>query len=218
MKDSSHNVEKIRYEYRAKNTLAVFFPDEFGHLEKSEKPDWIDSTNNIGVEVVRVLDSDCLEERRSFSKKFAGKSKLMLSPKLKVQLSKYNGRTYTARELGISDADVIVSHCHTVLVNVDMILSAINRKIKLLGDYENFDRTYLYVLCDTNISCAEIGSIFISCHELQQKSEKKFRGIFIDDGVKMYRHDFCNGTTSERNLSDVAQQVFVRTKMEIKNV
>lgn len=100
MKDSSHNVEKIRYEYRAKNTLAVFFPDEFGHLEKSEKPDWIDSTNNIGVEVVRVLDSDCLEERRSFSKKFAGKSKLMLSPKLKVQLSKYNGRTYTARELG----------------------------------------------------------------------------------------------------------------------
>ena len=74
MKKATHNIEKSRYEYRAKNTLALLFPDEFSGLEKSEKPDWADNMNSIGVEVVRVLDSDFLKERKHFSKKVAGNS------------------------------------------------------------------------------------------------------------------------------------------------
>ena len=48
MKKATHNIEKSRYEYRAKNTLALLFPDEFSGLEKSEKPDWADNMNSIG--------------------------------------------------------------------------------------------------------------------------------------------------------------------------
>ena len=217
MKDSMHDIEKSRYEYRAKNTLAIFFPDEFGGLEKSERPDWIDSANNIGVEVVRVLNNECIEERKSFSKKLAGKSKSTLSEKEKAQLSKYEGSIYTARELGISNSDVIISHCCTTFCDVDMVWRAINRKRDLLQSYSNFNRYYLYVLCDAGIGMAEIKEVFDLCHKEQQKSKKRYCGVFIDDGEKLYRHDFFDGTTSERALLEVAQEVFIRTEKEIKN-
>ena len=64
----------------------------------------------------------------------------------------------------------------------------------------------------------EIDKIFECCHEAQRESEKQFYGMFIDDGVKLYRHDFCDRRTVERSLSDVVREVFIRTEVEIKNV
>ena len=218
MKKATHNIEKSRYEYRAKNTLALLFPDEFSGLEKSEKPDWADNMNSIAVEVVRVLDSDFLKERKHFSKKVAGNSKSALPPKVKGELENYKGRTYTARELGISDSDVIGSHCYTMLKDGDMVLCEVEKKIELLKSYMAFNRMYLYIQCDMNFSCVEIDKIFECCHEAQRESEKQFYGMFIDDGVKLYRHDFCDRRTVERSLSDVVREVFIRTEVEIKNV
>ena len=40
----------------------------------------------------------------------------------------------------------------------------------------------------------------------------------VAHGVKLYRYDFCVGTILKRNLSDAAQEIFVRTEVEIKNV
>lgn len=218
MENATHNIDKNRYEYRAKNTLATLFPNEFSGLEKREKPDWVDSVNSIGVEVVRVLDSDCPKERKHFSKIVAGNPESTLPQKVKGELDNYKGRTYTARELGISDSDVIAAHCYTLLKDGDMVLDEVGKKIDLLKSYLDLNRMYLYILCDMNFSCGEIDKIFECCHEAQRESEKQFYGMFIDDGVKLYRHDFCDRRTVERSLSDVAREVFIRTEMEIKNV
>ena len=48
-----HDIGKLGAEYRAKNTLVALFPDEFDGLEKSERPDWVDYENRIGMEVVK---------------------------------------------------------------------------------------------------------------------------------------------------------------------
>ena len=51
-----HDIGKLGAEYRAKNTLVALFPDEFDGLEKSERPDWVDYENRIGMEVVQAID------------------------------------------------------------------------------------------------------------------------------------------------------------------
>lgn len=88
--------------------------------------------------------------------------------------------------------DVIAAHCYTLLKDGDMVLDEVGKKIDLLKSYLDLNRMYLYILCDMNFSCGEIDKIFECCHEAQRESEKQFYGMFIDDGVKLYRHDFCN--------------------------
>lgn len=173
----------------------------------------------MGVEVVRILDDASLKERKHFSKEIAGKSKSTLSAKTTDELSKYKGSVYTARDLGILDSDVITTHCYTLHEKFDRVLKIIDRKIELLQKcYSNLDKSYLYILYDMNISCSKVEKIFEHCYKTQQKSKKRFCGIFIDDGSKLYRYNFSNGTILEKEILSAAQEIFIMTEMDINGV
>lgn len=136
--DNSHDRKKMLYEYRAKNTLKLIYPNEFDHLVKSEKPDWKDETKSIGVEVVRATDNDALSGRRNFLK-ISGKNISSVSAKDTESVTKYGGNLY----IDPATNKIITAEEHSVIGGLgEAVCSALSKKlptpVKCIGVNDEF--------------------------------------------------------------------------------
>lgn len=212
--NAEHNKEKNRYEYRAKNTLLEIFPSEFDGLKKSEKPDWVDASKSVGVEVVRATDRHFQKEIGHFNNKAAGQKRETLSMK-----EEYKGRSYTAKDLGLPGGSTIISHSYTIQDMGEILKETVKEKIAHINSgkkkYQELRTLCLYVICETVICYANPEAILEFINFVQQDYKNKFAELFVDDGYVLYRYCFTDGTTAVNKLDPVAQRIFVRTEKEI---
>ena len=217
-----HDIGKLRAEYRAKNTLMELFPDEFDGLEKSERPDWVDYENRIGMEVVQAIDGKYREEKKHFSNKIAGKKLDNLSQKDMRSIKRYQGRIFTEKELGISNDSTVASHSYTMYGEIDRLYDAVKKKLALINKeqngYQKLRHIFLYVLCDTVVTYDDVKELFKFIHAEQQGYSERFSGVFIDDGYALYQYRLDDEFITYHILFDIAQKVYVKTESEIREV
>lgn len=213
---NNHNERKMLYECRAKNTLIHFYPDEFGHLEKSEKPDWTDKSKSIGVEVVRATNKEALSGRRNFLK-ISGKRKDEVSSKELEAVTKYNGLLYID-----PNTNVISAHIAAFDRAETMLKDAFSKKVRLINNtnekYLELNKLFLYVICDSPLGQSSAKRLLESLAAIQDSALKKFDGVFVDDGYFLYRYTFSNKIFLASDTSDVevGKEIFVRSLQESK--
>lgn len=216
-----HDIGKLGAEYRAKNTLVALFPDEFDGLEKSERPDWVDYENRIGMEVVQAIDGKYLEEKKHFSNKIAWKKLDDLLPEEKRSIKRYQGRIFTEKELGISNDSTAASHSYTMYGETAKLYDAVKKKLALINKeqngYQKLHHIFLYVLCDTAVTYDDVRELFKFIHAEQERYCERFSGVFIDDGYALYQYRSDDGFITYHMLFDIAQEVYVKTKSEIRD-
>lgn len=214
---SSHDRKKMLYEYRAKNTLKLIYPNEFGCLIKSEKPDWKDETKSIGVEVVRATDNDALAGRRNFLK-MSGKNINSVSAKDIESVTKYGGNLYIDPATNIVTSHIAALDFAETMVNREFL-----KKVLLINDtqekYFKLDNLFLYIICDAPVGCTLAEKLFETFDDIQQSYALKYSGVFVDDGYLLYRYSFVNKVFSTADVSSVSagKEVFIQTIQELDN-
>lgn len=218
-----HSKGKNRYEYRAKNTLLEFFPNEFNNLQKSEKPDWIDINRGVGVEVVRATNETFQKDKDHIEKKIAGNDLEKLSPKEQRSIGRCKGNIYTTRDLGFSRINTIASYCYAYYTGEvkEMLKETIMNKIRRINsgreNYQSLQFIALYVVCDAEICYIEPLEVFDSIRVAQQECKNKFAELFVDDGVDLYRYCFSDGSAAINKFSsENVKNIFVKTEQEIR--
>ena len=215
--DNSYDRKKMLYEYRAKNTLKLIYPNEFDHLVKSEKPDWKGETKSIGVEVVRATDNDALAGRRNFLK-ISGKNISSVSAKDIESVTKYGGNLY------IDPAtNVVTSHIAALDFAETMLNREFLKKVLLINDtqekYFKLDNLFLYIICDAPLGRTLAEKLFETFDDIQQSYALKYSGVFVDDGYLLYQYSFVNKVFSTADVSSVGagKEVFIQTIQELDN-
>ena len=79
------------YELLAKSTLEVVFPQEFKELKSSDKPDLIDTSFQMGIEVIHPIDEKHKELDSYYDKNLSGK---IIGQVSEDGLSKFRSNSY----------------------------------------------------------------------------------------------------------------------------
>lgn len=215
--DNSHDRKKMLYEYRAKNTLKLIYPNEFDHLVKSEKPDWKDETKSIGVEVVRATDASALAGRNNFLK-ISGKNISSVSAKDIESVTKYGGNLYIDPATNIVTSHIAALDFAETMVNREFL-----KKVLLINDtqeeYFKLDNLFLYIICDAPLGRTLAEKLFETFDDIQQSYALKYSGVFVDDGYLLHRYSFVNKVFSTADVSSVGagKEVSIQTIQELDN-
>ena len=197
------------YEIFAKISLQNVFPDEFSNLTLSDRPDLIDDTRKLGIEVTYATNEK--EERLNayYQDSLFGKRIEQISSK---GLSVFRKNKYDI---------VFDGETHTVSAykkeyepfDINIVYEAIERKFLKLnsGLYKYPDNTSLYLEMSkysyefADMSVAE--KILYYANELKLKNTFAFKEIFYDCIFVMYRCNLLNGTIEKIDLENICDKI-----------
>ena len=197
------------YEIFAKISLQNVFPDEFFNLTLSDRPDLIDDTRKLGIEVTYATNEK--EERLNayYQDSLFGKRIEQISSK---GLSVFRKNKYDI---------VFDGETHTVSAykkeyepfDINIVYEAIERKFLKLnsGLYKYPDNISLYLEMSkysyeiADMSVAE--KILSYANELKSKNTFAFKEIFYDCIFIMYRCNLLNGTVEKIDLERICDKI-----------
>lgn len=197
------------YEIFAKISLQNVFPDEFSNLTLSDRPDLIDDTRKLGIEVTYATNEK--EERLNayYQDSLFGKRIEQISSK---GLSVFRKNKYDI---------VFDGETHTVSAykkeyepfDINIVYEAIERKFLKLnsGLYKYPDNISLYLEMSkysyeiADMSVAE--KILSYANELKSKNTFAFKEIFYDCIFIMYRCNLLNGTVEKIDLERICDKI-----------
>ena len=139
---NKHN-NSIWYELLAKCTLEIVFPQEFNNLKSSDKPDLIDDSRRMGIEVIHPIDERHMQLEAYYQKFLSGKK---LSEIPEMGLEKFRENLY---DVMISQDDGII-HAYRKpyeAFDIELLYRAIDKKYEKLNKkhYLHVNHVSLYL-------------------------------------------------------------------------
>lgn len=197
------------YEIFAKISLQNVFPDEFSNLTLSDRPDLIDDTRKLGIEVTYATNEKEEKLNAYYQDSLFGKRIEQISSK---GLSVFRKNKYDI---------VFDGETHTVSAykkeyepfDINIVYEAIKRKFLKLnsGLYKYPDNISLYLEMskysyeNADMSVAE--KILSYANELKSKNTFAFKEIFYDCIFVMYRCNLLNGTVEKIDLESICDKI-----------
>ena len=197
------------YEIFAKISLQNVFPDEFSNLTLSDRPDLIDDTRKLGIEVTYATNEKEEKLNAYYQDSLFGKRIEQISSK---GLSVFRKNKYDI---------VFDGETHTVSAykkeyepfDINIVYEAIERKFLKLnsGLYKYPDNISLYLEMskysyeNADMSVAE--KILSYANELKSKNTFAFKEIFYDCIFVMYRCNLLNGTVEKIDLESICDKI-----------
>lgn len=197
------------YEIFAKISLQNVFPDEFSNLTLSDRPDLIDDTRKLGIEVTYATNEREEKLNAYYQDSLFGKRIEQISSK---GLSVFRKNKYDI---------VFDGETHTVSAykkeyepfDINIVYEAIERKFLKLnsGLYKYSDNISLYLEMSkhsyeiADMSVAE--KILSYANELKSKNTFAFKEIFYDCIFVMYRCNLLDGTIEKIDLGNICDKI-----------
>ena len=197
------------YELYAKSVLELLFPEEFGNLCLSDKPDLIDNASCFGIEVTHPTDED--------DEKYDSYFRENLFDKTINELPARGLRRFTdsKRELIFDkDSSRVESYKKPyVPFDIELIYTAIRKKFTKLNSglytYHNNIKLYLNmsVYSLENINENTVNNIMEYAINLKNSSEYSFKEIYYDCLMVLYRINLDTRTIEEYDLLDLLDSI-----------
>ena len=197
------------YEIFAKISLQNVFPDEFSNLTLSDRPDLIDDTRKLGIEVTYATNEKEEKLNAYYQDSLFGKSieqiwskGLCVFRKNKYDIV-FDGETHT----------VSAYKKEYEPFDINIVYEAIERKFSKLnsGLYKYPDNISLYLEMSkysyeiADMSVAE--KILSYANELKSKNTFGFKEIFYDCIFVMYRCNLLNETIEKIDLENICDKI-----------
>ncbi|MGN0342905.1 MAG: hypothetical protein ACI4DO_08935 [Roseburia sp.] len=199
--------EKLLNEIYAAVSLKYLWPMYRPCFVKSESPDWINETMDLGLEVSQALLPDDGQEE-SFIEQFLGCRREELPPqaleKYGERLHFYNDRFWAI----LPDPNVQQDYIAKAKYRFDRKLEKLN------SNYRNMRYNGLYLFLHPNReSDVDAGQLFEYMGLRQQEQERRFDWVFLNCVQKIY---VCNYIQNEINAIKLPQNAekFLNTEAE----
>ena len=199
------------YEMRALHTLRIVFPDEFGNLILSDKPDLVDDDRKMGVEVVHPANPKEMEFSAYFYKNFENKH-IDQVPKKGLKKFRENGYDVCLNE----QSKIIHSYKHSCQpFDIQIIFDAINHKVDKLNkmEYRYSSNISLYLemsCCGFEFANLKIAKQLLDyTNNLQRDKRLQYKEIFFDCLFPFFRCNIEKNEITEFDLSDLIDDIDV---------
>ena len=197
------------YELLAKSTLEVVFPEEFKNLKSVDKPDLVDVSMEMGIEVIHPVDKKGMQMDSFYQKCLCGKALSEVSEK---GLCRFRENSYDV----MIDQDTGTIHAYKKIYqefNIELLYEAIEKKVKKLND-----RQYLYAtnaslylemaMCSLeSMNCSVAEKILDFAINQQKRYSIFYKEIFYDCMLVLYRINLVTGTITKHDISDLSDSI-----------
>ena len=200
------NNNGTKYEQYARLVLLELFPNEFANLQLSDRPDIIDRSSGLGIEVTHPCQPDYEEAESVFDKFFAEKSVADLDPKRLARFRKSGYDVLYFIENRVSGIRFLKGYSSQEWV---MAQKAIQKKLNRLNahlyQYENNICLYLASMLfnfDRDYD-SFARALFFYAKKESNNYTLHFKELFYDNSVYLYRIDIDNETIMRYDLESV---------------
>lgn len=196
----------FKYEIYAQSILSSLFPNKYGNLQLSDRPDLIDPVLQLGVEVVHPCVTSEEEAIRVFDKYFAERETETLDQERLSRLRKsgydvisWNGKQVQALQF---------PQAYTLQV-LKPNISAVQNKLQKLNahlyQYEHNLSLYLATMqYGFEYDYDEIARyILFYCRQMSQEYEIRFQKVFYDVCHYLYLCSIDGNTIDRYNIQDI---------------
>lgn len=178
--------EKLLNEIYAVVSLKYLWKEYRPYFVKSESPDWINETMDLGLEVSQaLLPSDGQEE--DFIERYLGCLKeelpLLAFEKYGERLNFYNGRFWAI----LPECDEQQDYLFKAKYRFDRKLEKLNTNYT----YKKYNGLYLF-LHPADEQDIDVDALFFYMQERQKRTEKQFDWVFLNCVKKIYVCDSRN--------------------------
>ena len=195
----------------------MVFPQEFKELKSSDKPDLIDTSLQMGIEVIHPIDEKHKELDSYYDKNLSGK---IIGQVSEDGLSKFRSNSYDVIADSF-DGTIYAYRRPYKEFEIELLYNAISKKVKKLNQkqyrYSNNISLYLEMaMCSlqiANLSVAE--KILNYTKELQKTVVWSYKEIFYDCLYTLYR---INLTTDEITEIDMFPLTDAINQRHIENM
>ncbi len=197
------------YELLAKTTLEVVFPQEFKELESADKPDLIDNSCQMGIEVIHPIDKRHMQLEAYYNKFLSGKT---LSQVPKIGLAKFRENSY---DVMISPDDGIIHSYKKPYeqFDIELLYDAIDKKLKKLNEnqysYSNNISLYLEMaMCSLESMEQSVAKKILShAKKLQKQYHLFYKEIFYDCIMVLYRINITTEKITKYDISHLSESI-----------
>ena len=175
--------EKIlEEERRAKIILETLFP-KYSSLEKSERPDWIDTACSLGVEVTLATDFNVNKNTDHIQKKLINKNIETVSEKSQERLAESGLHLVTKQKNDKKKIGEIIGAVRIYKeAEHELIFNAMQSKYPKM--YPNLECFVLYIVAYSifpqTFGKADRKNVFDKAQEFEKQYEFRFNQIIID--------------------------------------
>ena len=202
------------YELLAKSTLQVVFPEEFKALKSSDKPDLIDTSLKMGIEVIHPVDERQMQLDSFYQKFLSGKTIAEVSEK---GLSRFRENLYDIM-IDKNDGTIYAYKKPYQEFNIELLYEAIEKKAKKLNEsqylYSTNASLYLEMaMCSLeSMHCSVAEKILDYAINQQNQYPLFYKEIFYDCIMALYRINLVTRTITKYDISDLADSIDVKFK------
>ena len=199
--------EKLLNEIYAALSLKYLWKDYKPSFVKSESPDWINATMNLGMEVSQALLPDD-GQMESFIEKYLGMPKEQIPPSAKERygdrLHFYNGRFWAI----LPDENLPDECIKKAKYRFDKKLEKLNSNYRA----QKYNSLYLF-LHPTEAGNVDVATLFEYMKNKQSVMQEKFHWVFLNCTKVIYVCNFMEDTMEEIVLPQNAE-TFLNTEAE----
>ena len=196
---ANHNTNKNYYEIRALLTLQTLFPEKYQSLIHSDKPDLIDASNNMGVEVCRVVNDEFEKRFSYFSDSIKNKSIFDINEKGLNSFTANGNELILYDNIGLKPSDYVAGfYTNSTWHSNDLAIQCFIKKLETIKKNSNYGCNVLnlYVFSDsfTQYDLNDIKKIIAAIKNSAIYSSVKIDTIYFDDCGWFYE---CKLATDE---------------------
>lgn len=201
--------DNLYYEYKAILTLQTLFKRRYPNkIEKTESPDWIDGTNNIGIEVTRSF-YEGQGELTGLHKKF---SNSLINKKIKNTFKLNNAKLFMKNEK-------YYGFLRVLWVTSKHLKDSFNAKIESINkEHYKICKQYDLYICTQNLhdfEQEEISLLLDYFIQTQKSYKRKFKYVYIDDSPNFYELDLLQHSLQKFILDE---NVISNIQLKVKNL